>query len=460
MFLLLACSTCSLDDTALTDGSPRDSAAVGAIELFDLSAAAADIPTVIRVSWTTAEPCTSVVTGTAEGAVVETTETEATTSHSVLLAGLPPLSEVAVSVTVARDDDVGSGQTLAETGGLPGWLPRYTYSAHVPKSAAPGFVLAPAILANGGGIVAFDGLGRVVWAWPQGSSANPDTLFRARLSMDGQYVLANEQAYSAETEGSILRIALDGSTVDRVKVLSGHTDFAEYAPGGYLVLGWEIREMDNRKILADSVIEVAPDGAQRELFNAFDAFTLDLSREYDHFYLADPAVEDWTHINGISYAAEDDTFYLTATFNNGVLHVDRPTGSLLWTLSDSGGDFENLGDSEMMMFPHSAEAVEGGVLVFNRNNFVDGTGCSEAVELELDAAAGTARQVWSYASERCVLTSSLGAAQRLPGGNTLVTFTAASQADETTSEGDLAWRVSAPAGSSIGFTSHVPRLGP
>ena len=50
MFLLLACSTCSLDDTALTDGSPRDSAAVGAIELFDLSAAAADIPTVIRVS--------------------------------------------------------------------------------------------------------------------------------------------------------------------------------------------------------------------------------------------------------------------------------------------------------------------------------------------------------------------------------------------------------------------------
>ncbi|MDP2310177.1 MAG: aryl-sulfate sulfotransferase [Pseudomonadota bacterium] len=465
LHVLLACSA-PIDEPAAVepaeDTAAPDDVFENTLTEDGVHLAPAIVATVVNVTWSTAEPSRARVTATfLDGAVVVEEAAEGT-DHAVQLVGLPPLTEVNVHVeALTADGSGGSDRAVITTGASPAWVPDLHWSAEAPDEAEPGFTLASILLMNGAGVVALDSRGRAVWAWPVEDSPPAPPVYRARLSLDRKAILYNYPAGRIADVGIIYRVALDGSTVEESGVTEGHIDFVEYTPGGYASFGWDLREIDGRKLMGDTLVERAPDGTERVVWNAWDHFSPDLSRTYEGYYPDDPEVEDWSHINGLSYDATDDAYYLTMSYQSTVVKIDRQSGEQLWSLTDGGeGDFANPHGDEFLEFPHSVQAVEGGVLVFNRDHEDLEHGCSFANEIVLDELAWEASLGWRYSPEECLLIPYLGGAERLPGGNTLLSWTNAGQLDEVTPEGTSAWRVNTSFGAAVGFTTRVATLTP
>lgn len=441
----MSCISPDVEDEPKPDESPVDALVVER----------AEIPTVLWVRWRTAEPTVAVVRGTFGPDTLRVEEVEPNTEHAVLLAGIPENTVVQVEVELP-----GEAPALAviTTGNLPAWLPDLTFLADVPEAAAGGFTIAGVIELDGGGVVVVDHAGRAVWAHEAGDDLR-GVVSRARMSRDGNAILYGSGAVGADAPGAVVRVPLDGSAVTSTPAPGTHTDFVELPTGGFALLGWDVREFEGRKIAGDTIVEVGLDGVTRVVWSVFDDFSPDLTLEYPHQYPGDPDAEDWTHINGLAYDADEDDYYVTMTWNDGIARIDRGTGGLVWSLTDEGGDFERIGDRRLVHQPHSVERTPEGLLVFNRGAPQVASTCSEATEIALDEGLGTAETVRAYTSERCLLVSMLGSAAWIPGGNMLVSWTTAGQLDEVTPDGELAWRVNTQVGFGFGFAERVPTLG-
>ncbi|MES2642254.1 MAG: aryl-sulfate sulfotransferase [Myxococcota bacterium] len=422
-----------------------------------LTVALTDMPTVIRVRWHTVEPTHATVTGRFgdEEAPIVVTETADANDHEVLLAGLPGRTDVSVEVRV---DDETAEATIA-TGSLPSWVPDVTYTADAPEAAQGGFVVAPMIDLSGGGILVFDHAGRPVWAHARADDKEA-AMTRARLSLDGRAVLYLATAGAEDDDGLVIRMPIDGGAATETPLRGTHTDFVELPSGGYAALGWQLHTMeDGRVIVGDTIVEIDADGVSHIVWSVFDDFVPDPRSVMENQYPGDPTIPDWSHVNGITYDAVSDDYYVTMTWNSGVARIDRGTGALVWMLSDEGGDFADTGDTRMVWLPHSVQPTDTGLLLFNRGDPRDPTSCSEATDLVLDEALGTASRSGGLSSERCLLITFLGSAQRLPGGNTLIGWSTAGQIDEYTPDGQLAGRFSTNIGAGFGFAGWVPTLG-
>jgi hypothetical protein len=424
-------------------------------EPTDLVVGPGAIPPTLEATWTSLEPTLATVETRFGDETLLFTEAVASTTHSVNLFGVPATSPVNVRVLV---DDVPFAEADATSPGLPTWVPDFDFVSDVPEAIAPGLTLVPVFIEMGGGVVIVDERGRTVWAYPPEDEAR-ELIFRARLSLDGQHVLYNGQATSAEAPGKITSIALDGSTATSAPITSAHTDFVEYTPGGYVSIGWEIREVEGRKILGDTLVERSPEGVERRLWSTWDSFEPDMTQTYPNLYAADPEVEDWSHVNGLHYDPTEDALYATMTFNNGVAKVDRASGELVWVLSNVDGDF-TLETPDLLQLPHSVELLDNGnLLVFNRGQLGTVDGYSHVDELVVDQEARTASEAWSYTDPDRLLVAFLGSAQRLENDNTLITWTSAGKLNEVTQDGAVAWQISTSIGAGFGFSSRYPRPG-
>lgn len=467
LHVLLACVSTS--DGPRHDSGPNDpgrddsvDSGTGTATLEGLAVEAAKVPTVLHVRGETDTPMALTVTATfGEGETVTRTEATAGTVHDLTLLGFPAETDVIVSASgLTPDGTAQAWSTSITTGALPDWVP--TFDSDVPASelSEGGFLVAPVIQEMTGGVVILDDSGRVVWAWPQEATGLGHLPMRARMSIDGTQVLFNVNARDIADDGLLYRVSLDGETADHLAIPSGHTDFTEYTSGGYLMLGWEIRIFAGRQILGDTVIEVDPKKSVRTVWSAYDDFSPDLSVVWPNFYPADLTVEDWTHINGIFYDAARDEIDLSSTWESGFIALDRPTGDLAWYLTDfSGGSFDNVDWQAFATYPHSVQRVEGGVLVFSRGNPTETGECSEAVEIALDTDAWEARRTWSYEDPDCIQVTFLGEAQRLAGGNTLISWTTDGRLDEVTPDGTIVRSLSLASADTFGFTDQVPTLG-
>jgi len=272
-------------------------------------------------------------------------------------------------------------------------------------------------------------------------------------------------------DGTIHRYGLDGSLLEEVKLQGIHTDFVELPDGNMASVAWEVREFEDsdgvtQQVLGDRIVESADDGSQVVIWSAFDDFSPDLTESLPSgSYPADPSVLDWSHINGLSYDAEEDDYLVSADGLNVLLRIDRQTGTRLWTLSDSEGDFSSSDEARLVHGAHSVESLgTDRLLIFNRNVSypMDGKDldavCSEAIEVELDIESGTAQRSWSYGTDECLLTVFYGEAMRLDNANTLVIFSSSGQLSEANPEGETVWQLNANVGAAFGFGDRVDSL--
>jgi outer membrane protein assembly factor BamB len=124
--------------------------------------------------------------------------------------------------------------------------------------------------------------------------------------------------------------------------------------------------------------------------------------------------------------------------------IDPKSGKVVWVHE---GEFRTQHDSQIV--------GEGNLLLFDN----DGLGNSSRA-LELDPATGST--VWEYRGEagNPLLSKRMGAVQRLPNGNTLVTESESGRALEVTAAGEVVWEFHSPhhAGENGEFVATICRM--
>jgi hypothetical protein len=430
----------------------------------DLAVAETAIPTVPRISWQSdADAPGWVAFRTPEGRLVEQRPSAATRGHDRAVVGLPPDAQIdAIALMQGPDGPLCSAPLSLVTGPLDPAIPAFDKPLLDGSLLDGGYILVPVVDPTGGWMTILDDQGRMVWwwrleaEWIQGNRP----IFRIRLAPDGDGLIANTQSEGIEDPGTLTWVGWTGETRLLHAVPGMHTDFVLLPDGRALSLGWTTREYEGaRRILGDTVLELRPGEEARVLWDGFAHFAPDLSVRYPRGYLpANPDLEDWTHANGISYDADQDLILVSIPGIEGLVAIDRQTGAQRYVLAAREAGVEMAGDDDLIHQPHSVAPIDGGLLIFNRNDWAGGTDCSEAVDLALDLEGNTATQTWAYSGPDCQHVAFLGNAERLQSGGTLVCFSSAGVLDLADPSGQTAWRLGLPAGAALGFATAVPRL--
>lgn len=450
-----------MDSGDLADGGDDGACVVDAMLFSGFEPSISPIPTVLRVNWATSSPARVRVSYEAGEGRLTTDWSESEVGGDIAVLGLPSNQQVNLRLETVVDGETRCSPTQAVTTGSLG-LTDPTLTTLVADAVSPGFT-AVAMLGDGrAAATILDQRGRFVWAQPAVG------LSRARFSRDRLAVLYNTNPSSWDAMGTLVRQPLNGDPGTTFQVPTAHTDFVELPDGTLAVLGGEMREYEggSRRILGQTVIEVAPDGTTRQAWSVFDHFEPDLDHNFEPGPLDDglsPALEDWSHLNGLSYDEASGDYVISSSFNHGVLRVDRESAALVWSLSQvtAPTDFTVVSEVDELAMPHSAQLVaEDRVLVFNRGHLQPGgTGdCSWVTELQLDTIAATATPVWHWSSDDCVTVGFLGQAHRLPDGHTLTFWSSAGRITETDASGQLVWQVDMPLGTAFGFGDRVDSL--
>lgn len=448
-----------------TDGSDTQAVACPAAGIDAPVVERTDIGTVARVTWSTPEAVSArVVYDNGDGVSRATGWDEPTTEHEHLAWGVRPGAEYQVVVELQTSDGVTCSDVVgAEAGELTAGTPAVYVDAPNAELGAGGFAVFPVVEDMDRWLVVTDEAGVAVWSWHvDPSRLGVSEIEQAFLAADGRGIVFIGQARGEAEPGLVGTVAFDGELVDALSVNGVHTSFVPLPDGGWGALGWEVRSFDDGgetvKLLGDTILEVAPDGTARTVWNVFSQHTPDLSEDWmSGWYLADPDVGDWSHVNWISYDPAEDDFLVSATFNDGVFRIDRETGAEVWSAGTVDAQvIVPRVDPPLLNHPHSVVATGDELLVFNRNKASDQTvsACSQAVSLAVgeDSVSST----WAYGSEECQLVPFMGNAEPLSNGNTLVVFSASGVIDEVTPDGTLVQRLTLDSGAVFGFGGRFP----
>lgn len=433
--LVLACTDAPVDSApSATDDPTGDEVAL------DVTAELGTIVTVVIVRWHTTEPTTGWVEfGPDEAYGTQTNATELGTEHEVLLVGTP--ADTLVHFRVHVDTEAGelttSDHTIT-TGPLPSGTPQFVASGELGDEWQ--FTVLPT-QGEVPAVTIVNGKGDVVWYYlPKVVEGN---LMRALLTHDRKAVLLGHAGIQGDLSTSVLQyISLDGGTVRDILMPNFDHDLVELPDGTVTMIMVDTRTHPDGAIWqADRIVELAPDGSQRQVFNAWDALNPD---EIDG-----PPALNWTHGNGLDYWPEEDAYLFSMKELGTVAKISRSTGQIEWMINGRLNQFD-FGDDEVVQLQHQFEMLSDGHLLLFDNGTQE-RGYSRAVELELDIGARTATQVWEYIRTPPVYVFAKGDVQRFDSGQTLVTWSAMGELQMVTPEGLPTWQLNAELGQAFTF---------
>jgi hypothetical protein len=251
-----------------------------------------------------------------------------------------------------------------------------------------------------GGTIPFilDADGAIVW-WYESSSTG---IARARLSADGKnmwMVVASNQG------GPVERVTMD--TLDG-EVYPDTVASHDITPvSGDLMAYLDYGESD-----CDSIFEIDPSGETVEVFETEGVIMSS----------GGGGIGGGCHANALRYSRAEDVYTLSDV-STDVLVINRQ-GELEWRLSE----LVPAGNSAWGGTQHGHHLLENSMVIF-ANRF-GSNATSAALEYTLDG-----EETLRYESGR--FSANLGDVQRLPGGNTLVTYSNDSIIHEIDPDGNL-----------------------
>jgi len=157
-------------------------------------------------------------------------------------------------------------------------------------------------------------------------------------------------------------------------------------------------------------------------------------RSWDHFQITDATHEDLTaasidyvHSNALELDT-DGNILLSSRHMDEITKIDRGTGQILWRWGGKNNQFTMLNDTLGFSHQHAVRMLDNGdIVLFDNGNFHTPS-FSRAVEYSVDEINKTATMVWQYRNTPDIYGSAMGYVQRLPGGNTVIGWGAASTA--------------------------------
>jgi len=400
-----------------------------------------NIATVVNVSWSLDESADAYVEYGHDEQFDLKTSISTGESHSVSLLGLKPEADAQFRVVVSNDDGDVAGEAYdVTTGPLTNAFPTLAGEG---EGDAGGWMLAPMIGTSTGPVI-MNPDGNIVWAWIDESGLD---VYRARISQDGKSVIYNAASVSGDPadDAKLVRVALDGSSVEEIPVELLAHDFVEHEDG---TIGAMVVEYDETgEIRGDALVEIAPDGTQNVVWSAFDCF--------------DPETQDpgedsgWTFGNALDYSLEQDAYYLGMRNFSGIIKIPRADFSCEWVFGGEANTFEFSAGSATFLHQHQFHVMDDSIVVFDNDGY--GGMASRVVEYDVDFEAQTAEESWSY-TDVTLYTFVLGDVTRLDDGDTLVTWSVSGQIDRISPNGDVDWTLNTGVGAVFGFNTVVDSL--
>ena len=341
-------------------------------------------------------------------------------NYRTLLLGMKGAREYLFRVVLTSPAGTCTSQDYTfTTGAVPSSVPRITRTAMNAAAQDRGFIITSAGV-SGGGQPAYiiDADGDVVW-W----ASAPNSASRARMSYDGKdmYMMALNVQNSG---GEMRKVSMDGmTTMNNISGLaSGHHDFTVLPDNGIAVILWSGS--------CTSIVERSASGTiSTVLANVNTVYQTSAD----------------CHTNAINYYASDNTYTLSDRNVNAFVKIRR-TGQLVWQFGGSNPRGQAFTGSQSWQVNHGHHGLADGTFLFFNNGTMQG-GNSTALSFMLNTTSWTAtKQSFEYRASG-VNSSVLGDVQRLPNGNTLVTYSTAGQIHEVSPTGTLVQRLQSSANS-------------
>lgn len=165
---------------------------------------------------------------------------------------------------------------------------------------------------------------------------------------------------------------------------------------------------------------------------------------WDHFAITDAthqnltgAVIDYVHANAFEWDT-DGHILLSSRHMDEITKINRQTGEIIWRLGGRNNQFTFLNDTLRFSHQHDVRRLpNGNITLFDNGNF-HVPQFSRVVEYRLDETLMTAELVWEYRHTPDIYAFATGNAQRLPNGNTLISWGTTNRIMEVRPDGSKA----------------------
>jgi len=372
---------------------------------------------------------------TAYGMIAPVDLTPVGEGYRTLLLGMKPQRDYHFRVVVVAGAEICESDDHVVTTGVPpnGELPEVTVEAHNPAARAPGFkVLSD--WADGHAFI-LDGDHEYVWWYTMGADpeVSPD-VSRARMSYDGKSMwMRNVNLSSGPRQGksTVVRVSMDGLDRQAFTMPNGHHDFTVTPDNG---IAYIVHDGEG----CDQVIEQDALGNLRVVYDLRDSVM--------------PVFEGGQtdcHSNSIHYNLFDDSYTISSLNYDMYTKITRG-GQLVWRLGGAHSTYS--GDGAAWDRQHGHHNLSADRMLFFNNGELGLW--STAVEIQLEGT--TARRVWEYTSENASIV--FGDVQRLPNGNTLVTYSDKGLLHEVDPDGALVQVTRFSLGTAVAYVNHRPSL--
>ncbi|MCC7231949.1 MAG: aryl-sulfate sulfotransferase [Bacteroidia bacterium] len=201
-------------------------------------------------------------------------------------------------------------------------------------------------------------------------------------------------------------------------LLFGTEDIHRNLSGYHMFLGNNSPGAVNGVIRAGVVEEL--DSAKNVVYEwrAIDHYNFE---DVDEFFLNDTTLADWTHYNAIELDTDGNLLISSRHFNE-ITKISRTDSSIIWRWGGKNNQFTFINDSIGFLGQHDIRRLPNGHFTLWDNGRNDPFHPAAAKEYILDENAMTATLVWSYTEDDTVNSNSQGNVQRLPNGNTLISY--------------------------------------
>lgn len=298
------------------------------------------------------------------------------------------------------------------TGSVPGNVASVTFSAQA--GSEPGFITLGSWQGSSTAFI-LDSDGDIVWWY----NSPAQSIGRARMSADGK----NMWMVAANNNGNPLyRISMDGLDEQTYNGLQADHDVTA-------VTGETMAFLDFGGT-CDRIFEITPAGNATMVFDSTS-------------YVSQSVGLFGCHGNSVRYSATEDV-YVFSEHQQDVLVVNRD-GSLAWRLTDEVGSNSMWGGEQ-----HGTHLLDDTLLIFANK----GGGATQSAVIEFS------RSDWSVVNtfNTGLTTDNMGDVQRLPGGNTLITYSNVGEVRELDSSGNAVLSITRTGGPNFSYTMWRPSL--
>jgi hypothetical protein len=149
-----------------------------------------------------------------------------------------------------------------------------------------------------------------------------------------------------------------------------------------------------------------------------DHFTFD---DADEFFLNNPAVVDWTHMNSVDMDTDGNIIISSRHFNE-ITKISRTDSSVIWRMGGKRNQFTFINDSIQFRGQHDFRRLPNGHVTLFDNGRSNPLHPAIAKEYVLDEINMTAELIWYHMEADSIYSTSQGNVQRLDNGNTLISW--------------------------------------